>query len=102
MPDSRQPVSLRVKETFQDHSIQHVFMGAGLELEQRLEIVRTVFQSSESTTVHMKDFGSGSRGFFPFVRRGSGSIGAHRRITVVPRYGAALGSACAGGSVLPE
>jgi len=58
----------QVKAIFQDHSIQHVFMGAGLELEQRLEIVRTVFQNSENTTVHMKDFASGPQGFFPFVR----------------------------------
>ena len=58
----------QVKAIFQDHSIQHVFMGAGLELEQRLEIVRAVFQNSENTTVHMKDFASGPQGFFPFVR----------------------------------
>jgi hypothetical protein len=58
----------RVEAIFQDHSIQHVFMGAGMELEQRLEIVRTVFQNSEITTVHMKDFASGPKSFFPFVR----------------------------------
>ena len=58
----------QVKAIFQDHSIQHVFMGAGLALEQRLEIVRTVFQNSENTTVRLKDSASGPQGFFPFVR----------------------------------
>ena len=55
----------QVKAIFQDHSIQHVFMGAGLELEQRIEIVRTVFQESKTTTVRLKDVASGPQGFFP-------------------------------------
>jgi hypothetical protein len=58
----------QVKAVFEHHSIQHVFMGAGLELEQRIEIVRTVFQESNTTTVHLKDVASGPQGFFPFVR----------------------------------
>jgi hypothetical protein len=41
----------QVKAIFQDHSIQHVFMGAGVELKQRLEIVRTGFEESQDTTV---------------------------------------------------
>lgn len=58
----------QVKATFYDHSIQHVFMGAGIDIDQRLEIVRAVFQDSEDTTVHLKDVASGPKGFFPFVR----------------------------------
>jgi hypothetical protein len=57
----------QVKAVFEHHSIQHVFMGAGLELEQRIEIVRTVFQESK-TTVHLKDVASGPQGFLPFAR----------------------------------
>jgi hypothetical protein len=37
-------------------------------LETRLEMVREIFQSSDTTTVHMKDHASGSQGFLPFVR----------------------------------
>jgi hypothetical protein len=48
--------------------IDHVVMGAGIELETRLEIVREVFLLSEATTVHLKDVASGSQGMLPFVR----------------------------------
>jgi hypothetical protein len=55
----------QVKAVFAHHAIQHMFMGAGLELEQRIEIVRTVFQESKTTTVRLKDVASGPQGFFP-------------------------------------
>jgi hypothetical protein len=56
------------KAIFRDRSIQHVFIGAGIEIEQKLEIVRAVFQDSDNTTVHLKDVASGPKGFFPFVQ----------------------------------
>lgn len=56
------------KAIFRDHSIQHVFIGAGIEIEQKLEIVRAVFQDSDNTTVHLKDIASGPKGFSPFVQ----------------------------------
>jgi hypothetical protein len=37
-------------------------------LETRLEIVREIFQLSDTTSVHMKDVASGPQGFLPFVR----------------------------------
>jgi hypothetical protein len=43
-------------------------MGAGLDIDVRLEIIRTIFTMSDSTTVHMKDVASGPEGFLPFVR----------------------------------
>ena len=49
-------------------SVSHVFIGAGIELEQRLAIVRTVLQISENTTIHIKDAASGPSGLLPFVR----------------------------------
>ena len=49
-------------------------MGAGLELEARLEIVREVFLASDRTTVHMKDVASGPEGFLPFVRAVVGGL----------------------------
>ncbi|MEP6650637.1 MAG: hypothetical protein ABJA74_12125 [Lapillicoccus sp.] len=45
-----------------------VVIGAGLDLEVRLEIVREVFTRTDSTTVHLKDRASGPAGFLPFAR----------------------------------
>ncbi len=42
-------------------------MGADIDLETRLEIVKHMFIVDNSTTVHMKDFGSGPSGMVPFV-----------------------------------
>lgn len=47
--------------------VDHVILGGGLELETRLHIVRRVFESSKSTTVHMNS-PSGPDSFLPFVR----------------------------------
>jgi hypothetical protein len=57
-----------VRSAFAQADIDHVIMGAGLDLETRLEIVREIFLTSDTTTVHMKDFASGPDGFLPFVR----------------------------------
>ncbi|MDM7854550.1 hypothetical protein [Cellulomonas alba] len=48
--------------------VDHVIMGAGLDLQTRLEIVREVFERSDVTTVHLKDRATGPEGFLPFVR----------------------------------
>lgn len=57
-----------VRTTFARTKIDHVIMGAGIDLETRLEIVREIFRSSETTTVHMKDVASGSQGMLRFAR----------------------------------
>jgi hypothetical protein len=57
-----------VRKVFDEHSIDTVIMGAGIDLDTRLRIVRHVFEASDSTTVHMKDWQSGSEGFLPFVK----------------------------------
>jgi hypothetical protein len=57
-----------VRSAFAQADIDHVIMGAGLDLEARLEIVREIFLASDKTTVHLKDFASGPDGFLPFVR----------------------------------
>src|SRR5215470_2577270 len=49
------------------NAIDVVIMGAGIELEKRLEIVRYVFNTSKITTVHMKDWETGPEGFVPFI-----------------------------------
>jgi hypothetical protein len=57
-----------VRSTLARTSIDHVIMGGGLALETRLKMVREIFQSSDTTNVHMKDQASGSQGFLPFVQ----------------------------------
>lgn len=56
------------RAAFAQTNIDHVIMGAGIELEDRLQIVREVFQTSDTTSVHMKDRASGPDGFLPFIR----------------------------------
>ena len=50
-----------------EQPIHHVIMGAGIDLDTRLAIVRHIFETSTSTTVHMKDRDSGPAGMLPFV-----------------------------------
>ena len=52
-----------------NNAIGIVIMGAGIELEKRLEIVSYVFMNSNTTTVHMKDRETGPEGFVPFINR---------------------------------
>ena len=57
-----------VEEILQAQQVSHVFMGAGIEVELRLQIVRAVVQHSETATIHLKDAASGPKGFLPFVK----------------------------------
>ena len=50
-----------------NNTIDIVIMGAGIELEKRLAIVKYVFTASNTTTVHMKDWETGPEGFVPFI-----------------------------------
>jgi DNA-binding response OmpR family regulator len=56
-----------VHKVLDEHPIDAVIMGAGIDLEMRLRIVRHIFEASDSTTVHMKDWDSAPEGFLPFV-----------------------------------
>jgi uncharacterized protein with ATP-grasp and redox domains len=56
-----------VKAAFTANAIDVTVMGAGLELETRLAVVRHAFEVSDSTTVHLKDKASGAEGMLPFV-----------------------------------
>jgi hypothetical protein len=51
------------------NSIDIVIMGAGIELEKRLDVVRYVFSTSNTTSVHMKDWETGPEGFVPFINK---------------------------------
>jgi hypothetical protein len=57
------------REVFEKNNnvIDMVIMGAGIELEKRLDIARYVFTISNKTTVHMKDRETGPEGFVPFI-----------------------------------
>ncbi len=57
-----------VKAALAQGPIDHVIIGAGIELDARLEIVGEVFRTSDSTTVHMKDRAGGRASYLPFVR----------------------------------
>lgn len=57
-----------IRTVFAQATIDHVIMEGGIALETRLEMVRTIFQASDTTTVPMKDHTSGLQGFLPFVR----------------------------------
>ena len=56
-----------VREAFEANQIDTVVMGAGLDLELRVRIIEAIFDASQTTTVHMKDFASGPGGMLPFV-----------------------------------
>lgn len=57
-----------VRAGFAAGNVDHVIIGAGIELETRLEIVRDIFRASDATTVHLKDRVSAKQGFAAFVR----------------------------------
>ncbi|HEY6975807.1 MAG TPA: hypothetical protein VH396_05940 [Chitinophagaceae bacterium] len=50
-----------------NNAIDIVIMGAGIELEKRIEIVKYIFSVSDITSVHMKDWATGPEGFLPFI-----------------------------------
>ena len=56
-----------LKVAFGEELPSAVIMGAGLPLEIRLDIIKFIFENSKITTVHMKDWSSGSSGMLPFV-----------------------------------
>ena len=65
------PGLTEVQQVFEknNNAIEIVIMGAGIELGKRLEVVRYVFTTSNTTTVHMKDRETGPEGFVPFINR---------------------------------
>ena len=56
-----------LEDAFGEEAPSAVIMGAGLPLEVRLDVIRFVFERSQTTTVHMKDWASGPNGMLPFV-----------------------------------
>jgi hypothetical protein len=66
-----------VRAVMRETSIDHVITGAGIDLDTRLEIIRAVFETSDTTTVHMKDRASGPATFIPFAQGVLAGLGGY-------------------------
>ena len=60
-----------VKAIFEknNNNIDIVISGGGIELKKRLEIVQYIFETSDATSVHLKDIDSGPEGYIPFINK---------------------------------
>lgn len=56
-----------VKAAFDGSAIDMVIMGASINLDDRLAVIQHIFEVSNATTVHMKDWHSGPASMLPFV-----------------------------------
>jgi hypothetical protein len=64
-----------VKSVFEkNNKIDIVISGGGIELEKRLAIVKYIFETSDATSVQMKDIDSGPQGFIPFINKVLGGL----------------------------
>lgn len=59
----------QLSDALKDKDVDTVITGAGLSLDIRLDAVKMIFQTSDSISVHMKDFASGAQGFGAFADR---------------------------------
>src|SRR5215208_397159 len=57
-----------VRKVLDDHSIDMVIMGAGIDLDTRVQIVRHIFEASNSITVHLKTGTLARRASFRLLR----------------------------------
>ena len=57
-----------VQEAWGAGAPEVVIMGAGLPIEDRLEIIEWIYAHSETTSVHLKDRSSGKDGMTAFVQ----------------------------------
>ncbi len=57
-----------VEREFAFRSIDALFIGAGLQVDDRLSILRYAMENGLSTSIHMKDRNSGREGMIPFVK----------------------------------
>lgn len=57
-----------MKAVLEETEIDHVFIGAGLDLDIRINAARTVLETSQVTQVHLKNYSAGPQGYVPFIR----------------------------------
>ena len=72
--------------------IDCVFMGAGIDIDTRLDLVREIFKLSDTTTVHLKDAASGPQGFLSFVKAILEGLNTGRDATPPARVGVNAGT----------
>ena len=48
--------------------IDHVFIGAGLSTEIRMEATQTILDNSLVTQIHLKNYSAGPTGYTPFIK----------------------------------
>lgn len=71
LPDTELLAGTNLEEAWaalRDHDVDHMILGAGIDLDTRVAIVRAAFEASDTVTVHLKDTASGKEGMLPFVR----------------------------------
>lgn len=57
-----------MKTALIEQEIDHVFIGAGLDTNIRMEATQTVLDNSLVTQVHLKNFSAGPQGYTPFIK----------------------------------
>lgn len=57
-----------VKIAFSTESMDEVIIGSEIDLEERLEIIRFIFNTSKTTRIHLKDEDSDHKGMLAFVK----------------------------------
>jgi hypothetical protein len=57
-----------VRDVMSREQVDVAIIGGGLPIEDRVAIVRHIYEVSDTTSVHLKDRASGPQGFLPFVR----------------------------------
>ena len=63
-----------VRSAFKRLRIDHVIIGGGIDLEDRLMMVREIYRLSATATVHMKNRVPGPESFLPFVKSVLGGL----------------------------
>lgn len=57
-----------MKTALIEQEIDHVFIGAGLDISIRLEAAKTVLENSLITQVHLKNYSAGPQGYTHFIK----------------------------------
>lgn len=57
-----------VARTMDEVGVAHVFIGPGLDVATRLDIVAEVLLHSDTASIHLKDTSRGPEGAYDFVR----------------------------------
>lgn len=57
-----------MKTVLVEQKLDHVFIGAGLDVSIRVEATKTVPENSLVTQVHLKNVSAGMDGYMPFTK----------------------------------